>query len=218
LRNVLVDLNNMSSGNYTGTEILWKALQYSLRDLVSILPLILIALLVIAVYALVAIILTRLIRSILRLINIDELAKPLIKYRISLTNIIIILLNLGIGLLAVYSIALIMYPTQVEVITSIVSYIARVASVVFLIIFVFIMLETIIEKIRMEAKLRGFMFLIILFVTLALLLDITALSEEVKHALALGISIGIGLSIGVFSLWYFFHDLFEKKYSGSDKK
>ncbi|MCD6196659.1 MAG: hypothetical protein J7J82_07745 [Staphylothermus sp.] len=218
MRNVLVDLNNMSSGNYTGTEILWKALQYSLRDLVSILPLILIALLVIAVYALVAIILTRLIRSILRLINIDELAKPLIKYRISLTNIIIILLNLGIGLLAVYSIALIMYPTQVEVITSIVSYIARVASVVFLIIFVFIMLETIIEKIRMEAKLRGFMFLIILFVTLALLLDITALSEEVKHALALGISIGIGLSIGVFSLWYFFHDLFEKKYSGSDKK
>lgn len=218
MRNVLVDLNNMSSGNYTGTEILWRALQYSLRDLVSILPLILIALLIIAVYTLVAIILTRLIRSILRLINIDELAKPLIKYRISLTNIIIILLNLGIGLLAVYSIALIVYPVQVEVITSIVSYIARVASVVFLIIFVFIMLETIIERIRMEAKLRGFMFLIILFVTLALLLDITALSEEVKHALALGISIGIGLSIGVFSLWYFFHDLFEKKYSGGDKK
>jgi len=208
----------MSSGNYTGTEILWRALQYSLRDLVSILPLILIALLIIAVYTLVAIILTRLIRSILRLINIDELAKPLIKYRISLTNIIIILLNLGIGLLAVYSIALIVYPAQVEIITSIVSYIARVASVVFLIIFVFIMLETIIERIRMEAKLRGFMFLIILFVTLALLLDITALSEEVKHALALGISIGIGLSIGVFSLWYFFHDLFEKKHSGGDKK
>ncbi|RLG89634.1 MAG: hypothetical protein DRO16_03695 [Thermoprotei archaeon] len=218
MRNVLVDLNNMSSGNYTGTEILWRALQYSLRDLVSILPLILIALLIIAVYTLVAIILTRLIRSILRLINIDELAKPLIKYRISLTNIIIILLNLGIGLLAVYSIALIVYPAQVEIITSIVSYIARVASVVFLIIFVFIMLETIIERIRMEAKLRGFMFLIILFVTLALLLDITALSEEVKHALALGISIGIGLSIGVFSLWYFFHDLFEKKHSGGDKK
>ena len=140
------------------------------------------------------------------------------RYRISLTNIIIILLNLGIGLLAVYSIALIVYPTQVEVITSIVSYIARVASVVFLIIFVFIALETIIERIRMEAKLRGFMFLIILFITLALLLDITALSEEVKHALALGISIGIGLSIGVFSLWYFFHDLFEKKHSGGDKK
>ncbi len=201
-----------------GTEILWKALQYSLRDLVSILPLILIALLIIAVYTLIAIILTRLVRSILRLINIDELAKPLIRYRISLTNIIVILLNLGIGLLAVYSIALILYPTQVEVITFVVSYIARVASVVFLIIFVFIALEMIIERIRMEAKLRGFMFLIILFITLALLLDITALSEEVKHALALGISIGIGLSIGVFSLWYFFHDLLEKKYSGGDKK
>ncbi len=218
MRNILIDLNNISSGNYTGTEILWKALQYSLRDLVSILPLILIALLIIAVYTLIAIILTRLVRSILRLINIDELAKPLIRYRISLTNIIIILLNLGIGLLAVYSIALIIYPTQVEVITSVVSYIARVASVVFLIIFVFITLETIIERIRMEAKLRGFMFLIILFITLALLLDITALSEEVKHALAFGISIGIGLSIGVFSLWYFFHDLLEKKYSDGDNK
>jgi len=218
LRNISIDLDNMSSGNYTGTEILWKALQYSLRDLVSILPHVLIALLVIAVYTLVAIILTRLIRSILRLINIDELAKPLIKYRISLTNIIIILLNLGIGLLALYSITLILYPTQIELITSVVSYIARVASVVFLIIFVFIALETIIERIRMEAKLRGFMFLIILFITLALLLDITALSEELKHDLALGISIGIGLSIGVFSLWYFFHDLFEKKYSEGDKK
>ncbi len=218
MRNISIDLDNMSSGNYTGTEILWKALQYSLRDLVSILPHVLIALLVIAVYTLVAIILTRLIRSILRLINIDELAKPLIKYRISLTNIIIILLNLGIGLLALYSITLILYPTQIELITSVVSYIARVASVVFLIIFVFIALETIIERIRMEAKLRGFMFLIILFITLALLLDITALSEELKHDLALGISIGIGLSIGVFSLWYFFHDLFEKKYSEGDKK
>jgi len=218
LRNILIGLNNTSSGNYSGTEILWRALQYSLRDLVSILPLILIALLIIAVYTLIAIILTRLVRSVLKLINIDELAKPLMRYRISLTNIIIILLNLGIGLLAVYSIALIVYPTQVEVITSIVSYIARVASVVFLIIFVFIALETIIERIRMEAKLRGFMFLIILFITLALLLDITALSEEVKHALALGISIGIGLSIGVFSLWYFFHELLEKKYSGGDKK
>ncbi len=218
MRNILIGLNNTSSGNYSGTEILWRALQYSLRDLVSILPLILIALLIIAVYTLIAIILTRLVRSVLKLINIDELAKPLMRYRISLTNIIIILLNLGIGLLAVYSIALIVYPTQVEVITSIVSYIARVASVVFLIIFVFIALETIIERIRMEAKLRGFMFLIILFITLALLLDITALSEEVKHALALGISIGIGLSIGVFSLWYFFHELLEKKYSGGDKK
>ncbi len=218
MREMLIELNNISSKNYTGTEILWKALQYSLRDLVSILPLILIALLIIAVYTLIAIVLTRLVRSILRLINIDEMAKPLIRYRISLTNIIVILLNLGIGLLAVYSIALIMYPQRIDVITSIVSYIARVASVVFLIIFVFIALETIIERIRMEAKLRGFMFLIILFITLALLLDITALSEEVKHALAFGISIGIGLSIGVFSLWYFFHDLLEKRFSSGDEK
>ena len=218
MKNILISANNISSENYTSTEILWKALQYSLRDLANILPLILLALLIIAIYTLIAIILTRLIRSVLSIINLDELAKPLIKYRISLTNIIIILLNLGIGLLAIYSIALIVYPTQVEVITSVVSFIARVASVVSLIIFVFIALETVIERIQMEAKLRGFMFLVILFITLALLLDIATLSEEIKHALAFGISIGIGLSIGVFSMWYFFHDLLEKKYSGGDKK
>ncbi|MMZ67094.1 hypothetical protein D1872_296430 [compost metagenome] len=78
----------------------------------------------------------------------------------------------------------------------------------------FLMLETIIERIRMEAKLRGFMFLLILFISLALVLDVTTLSNEVKNALAFGISLGIGLMIGVFAAWYFFHDVIEKKIKG----
>lgn len=199
------------TNNVTGTEIIWEAFKFALRDLADALPAIAITLIIITIYSLIAFILTRIVQTIFKLVNIDDWIKPLYEYKIRLSKIIIFLLNVGIALLAIYSIAAIVYPSNIDLITSIVLYIGRITSVIFIIIFMFVMLETIIERIRMEAKMRGFMFLVILFITLALILDVTALSKEVKQALAFGVSLGIGLMIGVFSAWYFFRDIIENK-------
>ncbi len=206
-------MNNTSKGseNITGTGILWYAFERALKDLIEILPYIAIVIAVISFYALIGFILTKIFKSIFRIVNIDEMFGPLREYRIKLSSIIILLLDIGIALLAVYTIAAIIYPSNIEIVTSAIIYTAKIASVIFIIMFTFILLEAVIERIHMEAKMRGFMFLLILFITLALILDVTALSSEVKYSLAFGISLGIGLMIGVFAAWYFFHDLLEKK-------
>jgi len=53
--------------------------------------------------------------------------------------------------------------------------------------------------------------LLTFLITTVLIIDVTALSSEVKAALTWGLSLGIGLSIGVFTVWYFFGDLLKKK-------
>ena len=207
-------LNNTTSpiANKTSIKLLWEALRLALRDLIEIVPDILIALAIIAVYLAIAIILTRLVKKLFIVFKVDELLKPILKHAyFSITNLVLVLMNIGLALMALYSIVLTLFPEQVHTTTLIINYAARVASVVFLIFFIFIALNSVVERIRMEAKLRGFILLVTLFMTIVPLLDVTALSPEVKTALAWGISIGIGLTIGVFAAWYFFHEILEEK-------
>jgi len=208
----MVEVSYNNTLNQTGIELVWDALQMALRDLIDVLPSVFTAVAIIVIYIAVALIVTRLVRKVFTLFKIDELLKPILRHAyFSITNLVLVLINLGIALLAVYSIVLTLFPQQIHVATAAIEYLARVASVIFLVVFVFITLGAMIERIRMEAKMRGFMFLILLFMSIVLIVDITALTQEVKAALTWGISIGIGLSIGVFSAWYFFHEILETK-------
>ncbi len=214
-------LNNTTSPttNITGIKLVWEALRLALRDLVEVIPDVLIALAIISVYLAIAIILTRLVRKLFIVFKVDELLKPIMKHTyFSVTNLVLVLMNIGLALIALYSIVLTLFPEQVHTTTLVINYAARVASVVFLIFFIFIALNTVVERIRMEAKLKGFILLVTLFITIVPLLDVTALSQEVKTALAWGISIGIGLAIGVFAAWYFFHEILEEKLKTSKQK
>ena len=203
------NITNMTI-NETSIEVLWQAFRLAIRDLVNVAPSILLALVIIAIYIGLAILLNRIIRRVFKLFRVDELLKPLIRQApFSLTSLVVVLIDVGLAILALYSIVLVLFPEQVHTTTLVVYYAARVASVVFLILFVFIALEAIAERIRMEAKMRGFILFLILFLSLVPILDITALSHEVKTALAWGISIGIGLAIGVFATWFFFHEILE---------
>ncbi|OYT38003.1 MAG: hypothetical protein B6U89_06495 [Desulfurococcales archaeon ex4484_58] len=200
------------TGNETGLEIIWEAFKLALKDLVKYLPSIFLALAVIAVYILIIIVLNSLLRRILRLMKVDELAKPLIKqFYIRPSNLIILLADIGIVLLAIYSIILLVLPQYIVYANEALYYIGRVVSIIFIIITTFIFINVIVGYIRIEAKLRGFMFLLLLFITLTLIIDITTLSQEIKTALAWGISIGITLLIAVFSIWFFFHEIIERK-------
>ncbi len=201
-----------ATGKAVNATIMEEAFRKAVADFVSMLPYIFIALAIIAIYVGIAVILTKLIRKLLITLKVDELLKPLFKEAyFSLTNLILALINVGIALLALYSIVLTLFPGQVHTLNMVLNYAARVVSVVFLIVFVFLAFNAIIHRIKMEAKLRGFIFLLSFFITIVLILDITSISDQVKTALAWGISVGIGLSIGVFAAWYFFHDYLQRK-------
>ncbi len=198
--------------NQTDIEVLWKAIELTLRDLVALLPKALLALLVIVVYIVLMMIINRLLRRTLTILRIDELVKPVIaEAYISLTGLIILLVDIGIILLSAYSVILAFFPEQIRIANIVLDYLARYASIVFIIIISFIVLSAIVRYIRVETKLRGFMFLLLLFVTLILTIDITTLSPEIKTALTWGISIGIAGLIIVFATWYFYHDIIENK-------
>ncbi len=207
--------NITSAGNETGLEVIREAFTLAVRDLVNALPLVFSALAILAIYAVIAIVLSKLVKKLFDFFKIDEIVKPLLKETyFSLTNLIIAIMDIGIALLAVYTVTLLLFPGEVEKVTLIITYGARLASVVFLLIAFFIIFNAIIYRIQMEAKMKGFIFLLSFFIAVVLMLDITAISPEVKTALAWGISIGISIAIGVFAAWFFFGETMKRKESG----
>ncbi len=212
---LLVDNINTTS---QGVRTLFQAFELALRDLALLLPKLLIALVIITLYIVVIIFVNRMLRKILTLFRVDDLLKPILQEAyISLTGLIIVLTDIGMVLLAIYSVLLILFPQEISIANLLLGYLARYASIVFIIILSFIVLGSLVRFIRMEAKLRGFMFLLLLLMTMLVTIDITALSDTVKTALSWGISIGIASLIAVFAAWYFFHDLIEKKIKTTSK-
>lgn len=198
--------------NQTTWNTLKEAFELALNDVINFVPKILMIIVIITVFFVISLVLNKLVTKILKVVKIDELLKIMNKnIPISISGIIQFLINIGLALIALYTIILLVLPGQINIITSTVMYISRVASVAFIIILVFILLNVVIERIRMETKMRGFMFLITYFIVIILIIDVTTLSQEVKSALSQGISLGIGLAIGVFTAWYFFGEAFLKR-------
>jgi len=187
-----------------------EALQLTLEELAFYLPKIVFSIGIIVVYVLIALVITKIIRKTIKFLKIDEIFKPFLKETISVSDLVVFFVNLGLALLAMYTLTSILLPEHLHVLTSIIGYVGRIVSVVFIIFFTFILLNSIIERVKMETKMKGFMLLMTLFITLILIIDVTAISEEVKASLTWGISLGLGLAIGVFAAWYFFHEYLRK--------
>ena len=187
-----------------------EALQLTLEELAFYLPKILFSIGILVVYVLIALVTTKIVRKTIRFLKIDEIFKPFLKETISISDLIVFFINLGLALLAIYTLTSILLPEYLHTLTSIIEYIGRIVSIVFIIFFTFILLNSIVERVRMETKMKGFMLLMTLFITLILVIDVTAVSEEVKASLTWGISLGLGLAIGVFTAWYFFHEYLRK--------
>ena len=129
----------------------------------------------------------------------------------SSNSLLILLADLGIALIALYSvIGLFLESQHIQMITEGLRYGARIVSIFVVAIFLFSVFGVAINKIRVETRLRGYIWFIILLLITAMLMDITALSEPVKNALITGLSVGVGISLGVFAIWFFFHDYLEK--------
>ncbi len=193
--------------NETSLLVLEEALREAIRDLVDVAPRILLALIAVSIIAIIGIILVRFTRRLLSLFRVDELLKPIEeRYQVpfTLSGLIVTLIGIGIGMIAVYTAAYIVSPSILPLIDQAVDVVGRIISVVLMIIIVSTALAVAFDKMRVETRLRGFMMLLTMLISLVLIIDISALSNELKQAIAWGLSLGIGLSIGVFTAWYFF--------------
>ena len=182
-------------------------------EIVNLIPKILITLVIILIAIVVIKVLNFSFRKLLGMARIDEFFAKVtgISIPFSITNLLIYLADLGIILIALYSIVDICAgPKYTQMMTDILYYGARIVSVIVITLIIFASFNFVVRRLRVETRLRGYMFFIVMLLVTAMLVDITALSDPVKSALIMGISIGVGISLGVFAIWFFFHEYFDK--------
>jgi len=196
-------------------ELLTDAFRQIAQEVVFIMPKIFVMLVILAITFLVIKILNISLRKILSFAELDKMVKKLAGFSLpfSISNLLIFLADLGVVLISLYAIVNLFLEAQyLPLVTEAISYGARVISIVVLAIFLFSIFGIVISRIRVETRLRGYTLFIILLLVTAMLVDVTALSEPVKNALITGLSIGVGISVGVFAVWFFFHDYLDEMF------
>ncbi len=196
-------------------DVLKEILAQMASETVRLLPKVLIALIVIVMTFLVIKVLNIGFRRLLKLAKLDVMFKQFTGFTLpfSLDSLIIFLADLGIALIALHGLVNLFLGSQyLRLINDGIYYAARVVSIVVIAILIFAIFNMLISRIKVESRLRSYAMLIVLLLITAMLIDITALSDQVKNALTLGLSIGVGIAIGVFATWFFFHEYLDKKF------
>ncbi|MCD6445735.1 hypothetical protein J7L49_02990 [Candidatus Bathyarchaeota archaeon] len=197
-------------GNFTNIP---EELNQMASETVKFIPKILIALVIILITVAIVKVINFLFRKLLEIAKIDKFFAKIagVKIPFSITNLFIYLTDLGIILIALYSIVDVCAgPQYTRLMTNVLYYGAKVASVIIITLLIFASFNFIVQRLRAETRLRGYMLFIAMLLITAMLVDVTALSDQVKSALITGISIGVGISLGVFAIWFFFHEYLDK--------
>ena len=196
-----------------GYEAFKEFISILLGELIDLMPKILTAVIMLVAAFLVLRFVGGGVRKLLSMADVDNLISRYtgIRLPISFNSVVLGLLYLGIALTVVYGmINLFLGEAYIEIANSILIYGARLMSVIALAIILFTAFSAIIEKIRVESRMKGYLFFIIMLLLTAMLIDVTALSEPVKQSLYTGLSVGIGASLAIFAIWFFFHEYLEK--------
>ncbi len=194
-------------------EMLREALAQIAGEFVRLLPKLFIALIVVVITFLVIKVLNYSFRKMLRLVKLDETFKKLagFSFPFSLDGLIIFLADLGIVLIALYAMTnLFLGVEYLKFMNEGLYYGARIVSIIIIAIIILTIFSTVIGKVKVETRLRSYSLFIVLLLVTAMLIDITALSDQVKSALISGLAIGLGISVGVFAVWFFFHEYFDR--------
>jgi MFS family permease len=182
-------------------------------EIIRLLPKILIALVVFALTLLVIKALNFSLRKLLKLAKLNLMFEQLSGYSLpfSIDNLIIFFADLGIVLIFLYSMVHLFLGAQyLSLMSEGLQYGARIISIVAIALILFAIFNTVISRVKVETRLRSYALFIVLLLITAMLVDITALSDPIKNALTTGLSIGVGISIGVFAIWFFFHDYLDE--------
>ncbi|NPA23053.1 MAG: hypothetical protein GXO23_01970 [Crenarchaeota archaeon] len=173
-------------------------------------PKILLSILIIVISLVVIKYINKLITFVVEKTRFEEYVRKHLSANIPLTKLFILIADIGIVLVAIAGILNIVAPELVPVYRQGLEYFSRLVSVILLSLVSVIGLNAIISLIKIEEKIRSFIVLIVFLLIFAFLVDLTALSNTVKAAIVSGISIGIGIAIGAFAIWFLFGEYVER--------
>lgn len=183
-----------------------------INDLVTLLPKIFLAAAIIALSFILVKLVNRTIRWLVTIGRFEEALREIIPEgtRLSLTTLFSILADVAIIIGASALILRLYVPEGTQFYQEAVGYLARAGSVVILSLLAFVMVDAVVKSMRLEKKTERFFVMIFALIFVILLVDLAALSNEVKIALTAGLALGVGLLVGVFALWAFFGDYIEE--------
>jgi len=187
-----------------------SAVLSSFASLLEALPLMALAFLVVVI-ALVAVrYVNKAIAALVSASGLEEYVARASGAELKLSSVLQIVADVGI-LLAAGAAAVKILPLSQGVEKLALDAMYRVASVVLIIVVTAASLMGISRVLRPERKTESMLVLAGFLVALIALVDLTALSEQVKSALATGLAIGLGLSVGAFAVWLFFGELLSRR-------
>ena len=109
------------------------------KEIISLLPKIILALIILAIAIIIIRLLNGFFGKILKIVKLDEMVSKIVQFPFSLSSLIIILIDVGIFLIALFMIAeLFLDPKQTQLMTEIFGYAGRIFSIVGVTIFAFI--------------------------------------------------------------------------------
>ena len=194
-----------------------KALSDALKAMVSeityITPKILFTLLALTVLAVCWRLARTYLNKLLNFVNLDEGVEKLIgrPLPISPSRLIIGIGDIGIGVAGVLiAVNILLPPEYKSAFLDGLATFGRMASILIIATLILALFGFLINYVKFETKLKSYMFLISFLIFTAFLVDISALSPEVKASLIAGLSQGIGLSIAIFAAWFFFGDYLKR--------
>ncbi|MEM1703449.1 MAG: hypothetical protein QXQ31_05290, partial [Zestosphaera sp.] len=152
---------------------------------------------------------------IVRVGNLEDLVKEVIPggLRFSVATITIMIADMGIALLAITMIIRVLALATSNTYVELVTYVTRVVSVVIMLLVLMVALDILSKTVVFEKKVESLLFILLFFFGLSMIIDLTGLSPEMKSSLGWGVAIGVGLSLGIFTLWLLFSDMLEKRCS-----
>jgi len=193
------------------TDILYEVL----RSTVRLIPYLVIAVGIALLSILLAKLINKVIRWIVRVGNLEDLVKEVIPggLRFSVATITIMIADMGIALLAITMIIRVLALATSDTYVELVTYVTRVVSVVIMLLVLMVALDILSKTVVFEKKVESLLFILLFFFGLSMIIDLTGLSPEMKSSLGWGVAIGVGLSLGIFTLWLLFSDMLEKRCS-----
>lgn len=193
------------------TDILYEVL----RSTVRLIPYVIIAVGIVLLSILLAKLINKVIRWIVRVGNLEDLVKEVVPggLRFSVATITIMIADIGIALLAITMIIRVFALATSGTYADLVTYVTRVVSILIMLLVLMVALDILSKTVVFEKKVESLLFILLFFFGLTMIVDLTGLSPEMKSSLGWGVAIGVGLSLGIFTLWLLFSDILEKKCS-----
>lgn len=193
------------------TDVLYEVLRSTAR----LIPYVVVTVGIVLLSILLAKLINKVIRWIVRVGNLEDLVREVVPggLRFSVTTITIMIADTGIALLAITMIIRVFALATSDTYVDLVTYITRVVSVLIMLLVLMVALDILSKTVVFEKKVESLLFILLFFFGLTMIVDLTGLSPEMKSSLGWGVAIGVGLSLGIFTLWLLFGDILEKRCS-----